>query len=41
MPEDPEFDDAQIVELIHAVAIFGWATPLTHPLGHATVSPKA
>lgn len=28
-------DDKQILDLIHAVAIFGWANRLMHPLGHA------
>ena len=27
-------DDAEIVDLIHAIAIFGWANRLIHPLGH-------
>jgi uncharacterized peroxidase-related enzyme len=29
-------DDADIIDLIHAVAIFGWANRLMHVLGHAT-----
>lgn len=34
-------DDKQILDLIHSVAIFGWANRLMHPLGHAEpTSPK-
>ncbi|MEF2074423.1 peroxidase-related enzyme [Consotaella aegiceratis] len=33
-------DDMQIVDLIHAVAIFGWANRLMHPLGHSSPSPR-
>lgn len=29
------FDEREIVDLIHAVAIFGWANRLMHPLGRA------
>jgi uncharacterized peroxidase-related enzyme len=32
-------DDAAIVDLVHAIAIFGWANRLMHPLGHATPGP--
>lgn len=28
-------DDAEIIDLIHAVSIFGWANRLMHVLGHA------
>ncbi|GGH50852.1 peroxidase-related enzyme [Frigidibacter albus] len=28
-------DDAEILDLIHAIAIFGWANRLMHVLGHA------
>ena len=28
-------DDAEIIDLIHAIAIFGWANRLMHPLGHS------
>jgi len=28
-------DDAEIIDLIHAIAIFGWANRLMHVLGHA------
>ncbi len=28
-------DDAEIQDLIHAIAIFGWANRLMHPLGHS------
>ena len=28
-------DDPEIIDLIHAVAIFGWANRLMHPLGHS------
>lgn len=27
--------DAELVDLVHAVAIFGWANRLMHPLGHS------
>lgn len=30
-------DDFEIVDLIHAIAIFGWANRLMHPLGHSTL----
>ncbi|RPE70944.1 putative peroxidase-related enzyme [Pacificibacter maritimus] len=29
-------DTKEIIDLIHAVAIFGWANRLMHPLGHST-----
>lgn len=29
-------DDTEIIDLIHAIAIFGWANRLMHVLGHAT-----
>lgn len=29
-------EDAEIVDLIHSIAIFGWANRLMHVLGHAT-----
>lgn len=28
-------DNTEIVDLIHAIAIFGWANRLMHPLGHS------
>ena len=28
-------DDKEIVDLIHAISIFGWANRLMHVLGHA------
>lgn len=28
-------DDFEIIDLIHAIAIFGWANRLMHPLGHS------
>jgi len=28
-------DAAEIIDLIHSIAIFGWANRLMHPLGHA------
>ncbi|MGR3378154.1 peroxidase-related enzyme [Salipiger abyssi] len=28
-------DDAEIQDLIHSIAIFGWANRLMHPLGHS------
>lgn len=28
--------DADILDLIHSIAIFGWANRLMHPLGHST-----
>ncbi|RTM10893.1 MAG: alkylhydroperoxidase [Hyphomicrobiales bacterium] len=28
-------DDAEIIDLIHAISIFGWANRLMHVLGHA------
>lgn len=34
-------EDAEILDLIHAVAIFGWANRLMHVLGHATPSKRA
>ena len=30
-------DDVEIIDLIHAISIFGWANRLMHVLGHATV----
>lgn len=36
---DAGLDDAAIVDLVHAIAIFGWANRLMHPLGHATSRP--
>lgn len=30
-------DEVEIIDLIHAIAIFGWANRLMHVLGHATV----
>lgn len=30
-------DEAEIVDLIHAIAIFGWANRLMHVLGHAGI----
>lgn len=30
-------DDFEINDLIHAVAIFGWANRLMHPLGHSSL----
>lgn len=30
-------DDREIIDLIHAIAIFGWANRLMHVLGHAGV----
>ncbi|GBQ92497.1 alkyl hydroperoxide reductase AhpD [Gluconacetobacter liquefaciens] len=32
---DAGLSEADIIDLIHAVAIFGWANRLMHPLGHA------
>jgi len=32
---DAGLDDGEIVDLIHAIAIFGWANRLMHPLGHS------
>lgn len=32
---DAGMDDVQITDLIHAIAIFGWANRLMHPLGHS------
>jgi uncharacterized peroxidase-related enzyme len=29
-------DDAEIQDLIHSIAIFGWANRLMHPLGHSS-----
>jgi alkylhydroperoxidase family enzyme len=29
-------DDVEIIDLIHAISIFGWANRLMHVLGHAT-----
>lgn len=34
--KDEGMSDAEIVDLIHAIAIFGWANRLMHILGHAT-----
>ncbi|RUY34558.1 alkylhydroperoxidase, partial [Mesorhizobium sp. M7A.F.Ca.US.001.04.1.1] len=28
-------DDREIIDLIHAISIFGWANRLMHVLGHA------
>ncbi|MER8880861.1 alkylhydroperoxidase, partial [Mesorhizobium sp. M0684] len=28
-------NDAEIIDLIHAISIFGWANRLMHVLGHA------
>jgi alkylhydroperoxidase family enzyme len=28
-------DSAEIIDLIHSIAIFGWANRLMHPLGTA------
>jgi uncharacterized peroxidase-related enzyme len=28
-------DDVEIIDLIHAISIFGWANRLMHVLGHA------
>jgi len=28
-------DDAELQDLIHSIAIFGWANRLMHPLGHS------
>ncbi|WP_435169336.1 peroxidase-related enzyme [Falsirhodobacter sp. 1013] len=42
MPEDVQalrdagLEEAEIVDLIHSIAIFGWANRLMHVLGHAT-----
>lgn len=33
--EDSGLDPFEIIDLIHAVAIFGWANRLMHPLGHS------
>ncbi|WP_338558186.1 peroxidase-related enzyme [Erwinia sp. E_sp_B04_7] len=30
-------EEVEIIDLIHAIAIFGWANRLMHVLGHATV----
>ena len=30
-------DDQEIIDLIHAIAIFGWANRLMHVLGHASI----
>jgi len=38
---DAGLDDAEIVDLIHAIAIFGWANRLMHPLGHASESARS
>lgn len=32
---DAGLDEAEIVDLIHSIAIFGWANRLMHVLGHA------
>lgn len=37
---DEGMSDAEIVDLIHAIAIFGWANRLMHILGHATPAHK-
>ena len=29
--------DAEIIDLIHSIAIFGWANRLMHVLGHADI----
>lgn len=34
---DVGLDEAEIVDLIHAIAIFGWANRLMHVLGHAGI----
>ncbi len=34
---DAGLDDAEIVDLMHSVAIFGWANRLMHPLGWSKV----
>ncbi|MCS3433863.1 peroxidase-related enzyme [Klebsiella sp. BIGb0407] len=31
-------DDGEIIDLIHAIAIFGWANRLMHVLGHADMN---
>jgi len=31
-------DDREIIDLIHAIAIFGWANRLMHVLGHADLN---
>ncbi|MBP2167865.1 putative peroxidase-related enzyme [Erwinia toletana] len=31
-------DDHEIIDLIHAIAIFGWANRLMHVLGHAEIA---
>ena len=36
---DAGLDDAAIVDLVHAIAIFGWANRLMHPLGQSTSRP--
>jgi uncharacterized peroxidase-related enzyme len=33
---DHGMSKAEIVDLVHSAAIFGWANRLMHPLGHAT-----
>lgn len=30
-------DDSEIIDLIHAISIFGWANRLMHVLGHAAI----
>ena len=32
---DAGMEDIEILDLIHAIAIFGWANRLMHPLGHS------
>ncbi|PYF79217.1 putative peroxidase-related enzyme [Marinomonas alcarazii] len=32
---DAGLDQLEIIDLIHAIAIFGWANRLMHPLGHS------
>jgi len=31
-------NDQEIIDLIHAIAIFGWANRLMHVLGHADLN---
>ena len=33
-------DDVEIIDLIHAISIFGWANRLMHVLGHADARVK-
>jgi len=32
---DVGMDEIEIQDLIHSIAIFGWANRLMHPLGHS------